>query len=87
MKYLQVPKFKNYEEEARFWNRLDTANLMEDDEEWFRCDTPHKQAIRVTILPEIADELMQSAHAQGVSIKTLVNVLFISHIRESARTS
>jgi len=87
MKELQVPEFKNYEEEAAFWDNLDTADFMEDDGEWLRFDTPHKRAIRVAILPEIADELMRSAHAQGVSIETLVNVLLIERIRESAATS
>ena len=27
MKELQVPEFKNYEEEATFWDNLDTADL------------------------------------------------------------
>ena len=87
MKELQVPEFKTYEEEAEFWDNLDTADLMEDDGEWFRFETPHKRAVRVAILPEIASELMQRAHAQGVSIETLVNVLLIERIRESAATS
>ncbi len=87
MKELQVPEFKTYEEEAAFWDNLDTADFMADDGEWFRFDTPHKRAVRVAILPEIASELMQSAHAQGVSIETLVNVLLIERIRESAATS
>ena len=87
MKELQVPEFKTYEEEAEFWDNLDTADFMADDGEWFRFDTPHKRAVRVAILPEIADELSQRAHAQGVSIETLVNVFLIDHIRESAATS
>ncbi len=32
MKELQVPEFKNREEEAAFWD-LDTADFMEDDGE------------------------------------------------------
>jgi hypothetical protein len=87
MKELQVPEFSTYEEEAAFWDNLDTADFMADDGEWFRFDTPHKRAVRVAILPEIADELSQRAHAQGVSIETLVNVLLIKGIRESAATS
>ena len=42
MKALQVPEFKSYEEEAAFWDNLDTADFMEDDGEWFRFDTPHR---------------------------------------------
>ena len=87
MKKLQVPEFKSREEEAAFWDNLDTADFMEDDGEWFRFDTPHKRAIRVAILPEIAEELMQNAHAQGVSIETLVNVLLVERIRDSVTTN
>jgi hypothetical protein len=86
MKKLQVPEFKTYEEEVAFWDNLDTADFMEDDGEWFRFETPHKRAIRVAILPEIAGELMQRAHAQGVSLETLVNVLLIERIRKSVVT-
>ena len=46
MKELQVPEFKNYEEEATFWDNLDTADFMEDDGEWFRFVTPRKRATR-----------------------------------------
>ena len=83
MKKLLVPEFSTYEEEADFWDNLDTADLMEDDDQWFRFETLHKRAIRVAILPEIAKELRQKAQAQGVSIETLVNTVLIEHVRES----
>ena len=83
MKALQVPEFSTYEEEATFWDNLDTADFMEDDGEWFRFDT--NQAIRVAILPKIAEELMKKARAQGVSIETLVNVLLVEHVREPVK--
>ena len=83
MKELRVPEFKNYEEEAAFWDNVDTADFMDDDGEWFRFETPCKRAIRIAILPEIVDELMQNAHAQGVSIETLVNEILIERVRKS----
>ncbi len=86
-KELQVPEFKTYEEEAVFWDNLDTADFMEDDGEWFRFETPNKRAIRVAVLPGIADELARHARAQGVSIETLVNVILADRLRESAVTS
>ncbi|GEM_PF-861747 len=87
MNKLEVPEFKTYEEEAAFWDNLDTAPFMEDDGEWFRFETPNKRAIRVAILPDVAEKLMQRAHAQGVSIETLINALLIELIRESAVAS
>ena len=86
MSKLEVPEFKTYEEEAAFWDNLDTAPYMEDDGEWFRFETPNKRAIRVAILPEVATELAQRARAQGVSIETLVNALLIERIHESTVT-
>ena len=82
MNKLQVPEFKTYEEEAAFWDNLDTADFMEDDGEWFRFETANKRAICVVILPEVADELLRRASAQGVSVETLINVLLIEGIRE-----
>ena len=87
MKTLQVPEFSTYEEEATFWDNLDTADFMVDDGEWFRFETAHKRAIRVAILPEIAEELRQRARAQDVSIETLVNVLLSDSLRGSTPTS
>ena len=87
MSKLEVPEFKTYEEEAAFWDNLDTAPFMEDDGEWFRFETPNKRAIRVAILPEVATELIQRAQAQQVSVETLVNVLLVERLRESAAQS
>lgn len=84
MNKLEVPEFKTYEEEAAFWDNLDTAPFMENDGEWFRFETPNKRAIRVAILPNVAEALMQRAHSQGVSVETLVNALLIERMQESA---
>jgi hypothetical protein len=86
MSKLEVPEFKTYEEEAAFWDNLDTAPYMEDDGEWFHFETPNKRAIRVAILPEVATKLAQRARAQGVSIETLVNALLIERMYESTVT-
>jgi hypothetical protein len=85
MSRLEVPEFNTYEEEAAFWDNLDTAPLMEDDGEWFRFETPMKRAVRGAILPEVADELARRARAQGVSIETLVNAFLVERMtREEA---
>ena len=84
MNELQLPEFKTYEEEADFWDNLDTADLMEDDGEWFRFETPTRRAIQVAILPEIADALIQRARTQRVSVETLTNVLLLESMRTSA---
>lgn len=84
MSELKVPEFRSYEEEAEFWDRLDTADFMEDDDEWIRFETANRRAIRVAILPDVAERLAQRAHAQGVSIETLVNAWLIESMNKSA---
>lgn len=81
---LQVPEFKSYEEEADYWDNLDTGDYMEEDGEWFRFETPIRRAIRVAILPEVADKLIARARAQGVAVETLVNALLIEEISQSS---
>ena len=40
MNEIKIPEFSNYEEEAEFWDNLDTADLMTDD--WFHFETDNK---------------------------------------------
>ena len=84
MSTLQVPEFKSYEEEAAFWDNLDTADFMEDDGEWFNFDALNQRAARVAILPEVLSELAVRARVQGVSVETLVNTWLIEHLSSSA---
>jgi hypothetical protein len=38
MSKIELPESKSYEEEATFWDNLDTGDFMEDDGEWFHFD-------------------------------------------------
>ena len=35
MNKVELPEFRNYEEEAAFWDNLETSDMMADDGEWF----------------------------------------------------
>jgi CopG antitoxin of type II toxin-antitoxin system len=84
MSKLDVPKFKSYEEEAAFWDNLDTADYMENDGHWFRFETDEQRAVRIAILPEVMTKLAQRARSQGVLVETLVNAWLIEHLNEAA---
>jgi len=87
MSKIELPEFKTYEEEATFWDSLDTGDFMEDDGNWFTFETPNKRAVRVAILPEVANQLAHRARTQGVSLETLVNVFLVEHIHETAQVT
>lgn len=71
MNELQLPEFKTYEEEAAYWDNIDTADFMEDDDEWFQFEVPTQRAIQAAILPQIANVLVQRARTQKTPKKEL----------------
>ncbi len=80
---IALPEFTTYEEEAEYWDRLDTTDFMENDGEWLHFETPTTRAMRVAILPEVVNELAERARVQGVSLETLVNVFLLEHLHET----
>jgi len=84
MSTIELPKFKSYEEEAIFWDNLDTGELMEDDGEWIHFDVADERAVRVAILPAVIKDIALRARSQGVSVETLVNAWLIEHMHEVA---
>ena len=46
MSKIEMPQFKGYEEEAAFWDNLDTGDFMADDGEWFHFDVANKHVKR-----------------------------------------
>jgi hypothetical protein len=82
MSKIDLPEFKSYEEEAAFWDNLDTADFMPDDDEWFHFDTANQRAVRIAVLPSIAANLRRLANARGVSVETLVNVILAEHVQD-----
>ena len=87
MSKIEIPEFKSYEEEAAFWDNLDTGDFMEDDGKWFHFDVADERAVRVPILPDTIKSIAQRARAQGVSTETLVNAWLIEHMHEMAATA
>ncbi len=47
MRMDRIPDFSSYEEEAEFWDSLDTADLMVEGGEWLHFETPEPRAVRV----------------------------------------
>ncbi len=87
MSNIRIPEFTSYEEEAEFWDSLDTADLMEEGGEWLHFETPEPRAVRVAILPELAQELEQRARAKGIAVETLVNVWLIERLQNVAQST
>lgn len=76
---IEIPEFNSYEEEAEFWDNLDTSDYM-PEAGWEEVYTDTKRAMRVAILPEIVAPLRARAHAKGVSVETLINVLLANSL-------
>ena len=49
MSKIVTPQFSTYEEGVKFWDNLDTSEMMDDDGEWLQFETPFRRAVRVAI--------------------------------------
>ena len=65
MKILHVPEFKSYEEEAAFWDNLDSSEYMKDDGEWFHFETGDVFASDVRFM---GDDILCGPHRWSGSI-------------------
>lgn len=78
--------FKGIEEAAEFWDSHDLADYWDLTREvHFEVDI-QRRSFLVALEPELAKKLAACAHAQGVSIETLINVWLAEKLVEAARS-
>lgn len=82
-----IPKhFKSIEEAAEFWDSHDLADYWDLTREvHFEVDI-QRRSFLIALEPELAKKLTACAHAQGVSIETLINVWLTEKLVEAAQS-
>jgi hypothetical protein len=86
IKKTKIPKFKNYEEEAKFW---DTHNITDFDEETeninilFELDKPRNETLIVRIQKDFKDKLEEVARSKGLNMSTLARMWLIEKLQTS----
>jgi predicted DNA binding CopG/RHH family protein len=83
---MKVPKFKNLEEERRFWDSHNATDYLDDfevakDVVFVR---PKKEVISLRLDPKIVRKLRELADEEGLPPTTYARMLIIKGIRERA---
>ena len=80
---MKVPKFKNVNEERKFWDSHESTDYLEDFEEtkdvvFMR---PKKQVISLRLEPQVINKLKALADKEGPPPTTYARMLIIRAIR------
>jgi predicted HicB family RNase H-like nuclease len=83
----QIPQhFKSIEEAAEFWDSHDLADYWDLTREAHLEVDIQQRSFVVALEAELAKKLAACAHAQGVSLETLINVWLTEKLAEAAQS-
>lgn len=80
-----IPGFKNYEEEANFWdthNVTDFENETEEVDIVFELDKPREESLVLRLQKGIKKALSKTARSKGLNISTLVRMWIMEKLQE-----
>lgn len=86
----KLPKFKNYEEEAKFWDSHDFNEFWEGAKPVkleFIDDSKHEEIITVRVKPKMKEKLEQMARNYGLNLSSLSRMWLIEKLQEAAKKS
>lgn len=79
----KIPRFKNYEEEAAFW---DAHSVTEFEEELEKVDLKFKRPLKhifsISLDAKSLDELVDIAAAKGISFTDLARIWIMERLAE-----
>lgn len=84
----KIPEFKNYEEEAHFWDThsfTEFEDELEDVEVAFDLDKPRDDTLIVRLQKDLKEQMEKVARNKGLNVSTLARMWFIEKLRVDAR--
>ena len=82
----RIPKFKTYEEEARFWDThsvTDFADETENVDIVFELDKPRDETLIVRLQKDFKDKLEKTARSKGLNVSTLARMWLMEKLHSS----
>lgn len=83
----KIPKFKNYEEEANFWDTHSFAEFedeLEDVDIVFELDKPKEESLVLRVQKDLKNKLAKIAKKKGVTVSTLSRIWLTEKLRSTA---
>lgn len=90
MKRPKIPKFKNEDEEFKFWSGHDSTDFFSDTEEVsepLEVTKPKRKKQRITMLldPKLKTQLQKLAEEKGIAYQTLIQMWLTERVRRELK--
>lgn len=82
----KIPKFKSYEDEARFWDTHEFTEFedeLEDVDIVFELNKPRTESLVLRIQKNIKEKLEKVARSKGLNISTLARMWLMEKLSHS----
>ena len=82
----RIPKFKNIEEEAHFWDThsiTDFEDETEDVEIVFELDKPREETLILRVQKSFKDRMTKLARSRGLNVSTLARMWLMEKMQAS----
>lgn len=86
MKAKKIPKFKNYAEEAKFWDTHDVTDYLSEmkfEDVEFIPRAKKEEVVTIRLEPSLKDKLGKVARGYGLNMSTLARMWLLEKLRES----
>lgn len=82
-KVSKIPKFKSYEEEARFWDTHSLADYWDEFEDVdiiFDLQKPKEETLVLRLQKSVKDKLDKAARNKGLSVSSLARMWLMERL-------
>ncbi len=80
----RIPKFKNYTDEAKFWDTHNVTDFEDETKEVdivFELDKPRDETLILRVQKEIKDRLEKVARNKGLNVSTLARMWLMEKLQ------
>ena len=84
--YRKIPSFKNYKEEANFWDTHDVTDFEGETENVdiiFELDKPRDETLVLRLQKDIKERLGKIARLKGLNVSTLARMWLVERLQAS----
>lgn len=86
MKKNKIPVFKNYQEEAKFWDTHDASNYLDEmklvDVE-FIPKAKKEETVTIRIEPKLKEKLSNLARSYGINLSSLTRMWILERLKQT----
>lgn len=82
----RIPKFKTYEEEAKFWDTHNVTDFIDETKNAdivFELDKPRDETLIVRLQKDFKEKLEKTARSKGLNVSTLARMWLTEKLQSS----